>query len=178
MSPAPSLGVVGLRVCLDCPARVKLRARQRCHRCHRRAERAALKRPCIGCAQLRHLRSRRAVRRLLARRRTTQAARRRSRCGRCGEQRRNVGHGLCNRCALADPDRPFRYAASLAGRMAPAPAWWDPLVEFTAARCHPGGTVAVLRETGRLLISDPTMTPHQLGRLPTTADDRDDRRAC
>ena len=91
-------------------------------------------------------------------------------CGRCGEQRRNVGHGLCNRCALADPDRPFRYAASLAaGRMAPTPAWWDLLVEFTAARCYPGGTVAVLRETGRLLISDPSMTPHQLGRLPTTA---------
>ncbi|MBA2560177.1 MAG: integrase, partial [Propionibacteriales bacterium] len=90
-------------------------------------------------------------------------------CGRCGEQRRNVGHGLCNRCALADPDRPFRYAASLAGQMAPAPSWWDPLVEFTAARYYPSGTVAVLRETGRLLISDPSMTPHQLGRLPTTA---------
>ena len=74
-----------------------------------------------------------------------------------------------NRCALADPDRPFRYAASLAGRMAPTPAWWDLLVEFTAARCYPGGTVAVLRETGQLLISDPSMTPHQLGRLPTTA---------
>lgn len=75
-----------------------------------------------------------------------------------------------NRCgALADPDRPFRYAASLVARMAPAPSWWDPLVEFTAARCHPGGTVAVLRETGRLLISDLSITPHQLGRLPTTA---------
>ena len=53
--------------------------------------------------------------------------------------------------------------------MAPTPAWWDLLVEFTAARCYPGGTVAVLRETGRLLISDPSMTPHQLGRLSTTA---------
>ncbi len=52
--------------------------------------------------------------------------------------------------------------------MAPTPPWWDPLVEFTAARCYPGGTVAVLRETGRLLISDPSMTPHHLSRLPTT----------
>ena len=158
--------VVGLRVCLDCPARVKLRARQRCHRCHRRTERAALKRACIGCARLRHLQtdgwcagcSR-------ARHRKPPKM---IRCGQCGEQRRNVGHSLCNRCALADPDRQFRYAASLAGRMTPAPAWWDPLVEFTAARCYPGGTVAVLHETGQLLISDPSMTPHQLGQLPTT----------
>ena len=160
--------VVGLRVCLDCPARVKLRARQRCHRCHRRAERAALKRPCIGCTQLRHLRTDgwcAGCSRAAAPRKPPKTIG----CGRCGEQRRNVGHGLCNRCALADPDRPFRYAASLAGRMAPTPAWWDPLVEFTAARCYPGGTVAVLRETGRLLISDPSMTPHQLGRLSTTA---------
>ena len=160
--------VVGLRICLDCPARVKLRARQRCHRCHRRAERAALKRPCIGCTQLRHLRTDgwcAGCSRAAAPRKPPKTIG----CGRCGEQRRDVGHGLCNRCALADPDRPFRYAASLAGRMAPTPAWWDPLVEFTAARCYPGGTVAVLRETGRLLISDPSMTPHQLGRLPTTA---------
>ena len=161
-------GVVGPRVCLDCPARVKLRARQRCHLCHRRAERAALKRFCIGCAQLRHLQADgrcAGCSRAAAPRKVPKTIH----CGRCGEQRRNVGHGLCNRCALADPDRPLRYAASLSNRMAPAPAWWNPLVEFTAARCHPSGTVAVLRETGRLLISDPTMTPHQLGRLPATA---------
>ena len=159
--------VVGLRVCLDCPARVKLRARQRCHRCHRRTERAALKRACIGCARLRHIQADgwcAGCSRAAAPRKPPKTIH----CGRCGEQRRNVGHGLCNRCALADPDRPFRYAASLAGRMTPAPAWWDPLVEFTAARCYPGGTVAVLRETGWLLISDPSMTPHQLGQLPTT----------
>jgi hypothetical protein len=87
------------------------------------------------------------------------------RCGSCGQQRRNVGHGLCNRCNQADTDRPFRYAASLARRMQPAPAWWSPLVEFAAARFHPGGTVAVLRETGRLLIADPTVTPRQLSQL-------------
>ena len=33
------------------------------------------------------------------------------------QQRRNAGHGLCNRCKLADPDWPFRYGASLAARM-------------------------------------------------------------
>jgi hypothetical protein len=139
--------VVDLRICLDCPALVKLRARQRCHRCHRRAERAALKRPCIGCTQLRHLRTDgwcAGCSRAAAPPKPPKTIG----CGRCGEQRRDVGHGLCNRCALADPDRPFRYAASLAGRMAPTPAWWDLLVEFTAARCYPGGTVAVLRETG------------------------------
>jgi hypothetical protein len=160
--------VVGPRVCLDCPARVKLLARQRCHLCHRRAERAALKQACTGCGQLRHLQAGGrcfGCSRAGAPRKPPKTIH----CGRCGEQRRDVGHGLCNRCALADPDRPFRYAASLARRMASAPTWWNPLVEFTAARYYPSGTVAVLRETGRLLISDPTMTPHQLGRLPTTA---------
>jgi hypothetical protein len=159
--------VISPRVCLDCRAPVKLRARQRCHVCHRRTERAALKRPCTRCGQLRHLHDDgrcAGCSRAAASRKTPKTIP----CGRCGEQRRNVGHGLCNRCALADPDRPFRYAASLARRIKPAPRWWDPLVEFTAARYHPSGTVTVLRETGRLLISDPTMTPHQLGRLPTT----------
>ena len=160
--------VISPRVCLDCPAPVKLRARQRCHVCHRRVERAALKRACTGCAQLRHLQAGgrcAGCSRAAAPHKPPKTIH----CGRCGEQRRNVGHGLCNRCALADPDRPLRYAASLARRMAPAPQWWDPLIEFTAARYRPGGTLAVLRETGRLLISNPTVTPHQLGRLPTTA---------
>lgn len=71
---------------------------------------------------------------------------------------------MCNRCLLADPDRPFRYAASVAGRMAAPPPWWDLLTEFTAARYHPGGTVSVLRETSRMLIKDPTVTPHQFRR--------------
>lgn len=160
--------VIGPRVCVDCPAPVKLRVRQRCHRCHRRAERAALKRIRTGCAQPRHLQTGghcAGCSRAGAPRQPPKTIH----CGRCGEQRRNVGHGLCNRCTLADPDRPFRYAAVLARRMTPAPTWWNPLVEFTAARYHPSGTVAVLRETGRLLIDDPTLTPHQLSRLPTTA---------
>jgi len=150
-----------LRICLDCSSPVRLRTRQRCHRCHRRTERAALKRPCTRCARLRHLLPDdrcAACRRATAPRKPPKTIR----CGSCGEQRRNVGHGLCNRCHQADTDRPFRYAASLARRMQPAPAWWNPLVEFTAARFHPGGTVAVLRETGRLLLAAPSVTPHQL----------------
>ena len=58
-------------------------------------------------------------------------------CVCCGEQRRNAGHGLCNRCTLADPDRPFRYAASMAARMPAVPSWWDELVAFAAARSPP-----------------------------------------
>jgi len=83
-------------------------------------------------------------------------------CTRCGEQRRNVGHGLCNRCSLADPDRPFRYGTAVAGRLSQAPPWWDELVTFTAARYHPSGAVAILRETGRLLLAAPSPTPQQL----------------
>lgn len=148
-------------VCLDCPARVRKAARTRCHACHLRAERAAQKRVCSGCTQLRHLHSDgrcAGCRRAAAPRKTPKT----TACRHCHEQRRNVGHGLCNRCALADPDRPFRYAAALAARMQPPPHWWDLLVEFTADRYHPSGTVTLLRETGRLVITDPAVTPHQL----------------
>ena len=152
---------------MDCPAPVKSRTRARCHVCHRRIERAALKRPCTGCAQLRHLNGDGWCAGCL-RAAAPRKAPKTIRCRGCGEQRRNVGHGLCNRCTLADTDRPFRYAASLARRMAPAPQWWGPLVEFTAARYHPSGTITVLRETGRRLIADPTLSPHQLAHLPAT----------
>lgn len=153
----------GYRTCLDCPAPVKFRDRDRCHVCHRRTVRAALRRPCDQCGQTRHLRSDQrcaSCHRSAAPRTPPKTIT----CRHCGQQRRNVGHGLCNRCSLADPDRPFRYAAALARRMPSAPLWWNLLVEFTAARYHPGGTVAVLRETGRALIASPTMTPHQFRR--------------
>lgn len=153
----------GYRTCLDCPAPVKFRDRDRCHTCHRRAERAALKRACAQCGRQRHLhedgRCAGCVRADAPRKppKTT-------RCRVCGQDRRNVGLGLCNRCMLADPDRPFRYAASLADRMPSPPPWWNLLVEFTAARHHPGGTVMVLRETSRILMEDPAVTPHQFRR--------------
>lgn len=152
----------GYRTCLSCPSPVKFRDRDRCHACHRRAERAALKRACVECGQSRHLQEGRCAGCLRA------AAPRQPgktiTCRHCGQQRRNVGHGLCNRCLLADPDRPFRYAASLANRMRPPPPWWNLLVDFAAARYRSGGTVAILRETGRVLIASPAVTPHQLRR--------------
>lgn len=152
----------GYPTCVDCPAPVKFRHRLRCHACHRRTERAALKRGCAQCGQLRHLREDDRCAGCL-RAATPPKAPKTTVCRGCGEQRRNVGHGLCNRCMQADPDRPFRYAASLALRMQPAPPpWWHPLVVFSAARFHPGGTVAVLRETGPLLVAEPSLSPHQL----------------
>jgi hypothetical protein len=154
--------VSGYRRCLDCPAPVKFRDRDRCHVCHRRAERAALKRACIDCGQSRHLQEGRCAGcvRAAAPRKPAKTIT----CGHCGQQRCNAGHGLCNRCLLADPDRAFRYAASLAQRMRPPPPWWNLLVDFVAARYHPGGTVAVLRETGRIVATNPAVTPHQLRR--------------
>jgi hypothetical protein len=155
--------VSGYRTCLDCPAPVKFRDRDRCHTCHRRAGRAVLKRPCTGCGQLRHLREDdrcAACLRAGGPRKTPKT----TRCRVCGQDRRNVGLGLCNRCMLADPDRPLRYAASMATRMRPEPPWWGQLAEFTTARYHPGGSVAVLRETARILFDDPGVSVHQLRR--------------
>ena len=129
------------RPCAGCGAPVKFRDRDLCHACHRRAARAALRRPCPRCGCLRHLRpagicaicDRPAVPRTV----TTVT------CRQCGEQRRDAGRGLCNRCKLADPDWPFRYGASTAARLAGVPGWWQTLTEFAAARYHPGGAVAI-----------------------------------
>ena len=157
----------GYRRCLDCQAPVKFRNRDRCHVCHRRAQRAALKRVCVDCGQSRHLQEGRCagcLRAALPRKPAKTIV-----CRHCRQQRPNVGHGLCNRCMLADPDRPFRYAASLAKRMRPPPSWWTLLVDFTAARYYPGGTVAVLREPGRILLANPATTPHQFRRAAGAA---------
>lgn len=150
------------RTCLECPAPVRLRHRDRCHGCHRRFERAALKRPCSRCGQDRHLTvdeiCASCVRRDLPRRPPKLTV-----CSRCGEQRRNAGHGLCGRCVLADPDRPFRYAASLARRMPTVPSWWESFTAFVAARHHPGGAAQILRILGAVLAADPSRTsPRQL----------------
>jgi hypothetical protein len=69
---------------------------------------------------------------------------------------------LCNRCVLADPDGPFRYAAAAAARLPTVPPWWDELTAFAAARYHPSGTVTILRETARLLTAEPAASPQQL----------------
>ena len=149
------------RSCLDCAAPVKFHDRDRCHVCHRRRARATLRRSCSLCGVLRHLNSS-GVCAGCVHAATPPKPPKTICCSRCGQQRRNVGHGLCNRCNLADPDRPFRYAEALATRLKTTPSWWPDLVAFVAARHHPGGAVAVLRETGRLLVAEPAANPQQL----------------
>ena len=161
MSPYPP--------CAGCGAPVKFRDRDRCHACHRRAAHAALKRPCPRCGRVRHLRPA-GICAICARAAGPARPAKTIRCRQCGEQRRNAGHGLCNRCKLADPDWPFRYGASLAARLPAPPAWWQALTEFTAARHHPGGAVAVLRHAGRVLPADASASPRQIVAAATRAD--------
>jgi hypothetical protein len=153
--------VINYPACVDCAAPVKFRDRNRCHACHRRVVRAAAKRLCPRCGQLRHLQPSgtcAACVRAAAPRKPPKTIT----CMRCGEQRRNAGHGLCNRCTLADPDRPFRYAASMARRMGTVPAWWHELTAFVAARYHPGGAMTILRKTARILTAEPTVSAQQI----------------
>jgi hypothetical protein len=91
-------------------------------------------------------------------------------CRQCGQQRQNAGHGLCNRCKLADPDWPFHYSASLAARLPVVPPWWQALTEFSAARYHPGGAVAILRHAGRAISADSSAGPRQIVASATRAD--------
>jgi hypothetical protein len=150
--------MTGYRTCADCPAPVKFGDRVRCHACHRRVTRAALKRSCPRCGQVRHLGESGACA-ICGRGAVPGRAARTITCARCGEQRPHASHGLCNRCSLADPDRPFRYAAATARRLRQVPGWWEDLVAFAAARHHPGGAIEILREAGRLLAADPCSQP-------------------
>lgn len=140
---------------------MRLADRDRCHVCHRRAARAALKHPCRCCAQLRHLRPS-GICAGCARAEAPRRAPKLITCVRCAERRRNTGHGLCNRCQLANPDRPFRYGASLGERLTITPHWWEGFTAFVAAHNHPNGAVALLRELGRLLDAHPGCAPGQL----------------
>jgi hypothetical protein len=161
--------VSGYPPCAQCGAPVKLRSRDRCHVCHQKAARAALKRPCPRCGRVRHLRPA-GICAICDRPAGPGRPVKTITCHQCGQQRPNAGHGLCNRCKLADPDWPFRYAASLAARLPAIPPWWDDLTAFTAARYHPGGAVAILRQAGRMLAAEPAASPRQLLAGATRAD--------
>lgn len=154
--------------CVRCGAPVKFRDRDLCHACCRRAAREALKRPCPQCGRVRHLRPAGIC--AICDRPAASRPEKTVTCRRCGEQRRNAGHGLCNRCKLADPDWPFRYGESLAARLPDVPGWWQALTEFAAARHHPGGAVAILRCAGRVLLADPSAGPRQVTDAATRAD--------
>ena len=146
--------MTGYRTCLDCPAPVKFSDRVRCHACHRRVTRAALNAPARTAARFgtwANLAS--ASSAGVAPCRAGQP--RRSPAPAAASSGSNARQGLCNRCSLADPDRPFRYSAAVARRLRPVPAWWDDLTAFAVARHHPGGAIVILREAGRLLAPTP-----------------------
>ena len=155
--------------CAGCGAPVKFRDRDRCHACYRKAARAALKRSCPRCGRVRHLRPA-GICAICDRPARPARPVKIITCGTCGEQGRDAGHGVCNRCKLADPDWPFRYGASLAARLPVIPPWWQPLIEFSAARHHPGGAVTILRHAGRVICADSSAGPRQILASATRAD--------
>ena len=155
--------------CARCGAPVKFRDRDLCHACHRKAARAALKRPCPRCGRVRHLRPAGACAICDRPARPARPAKIIS-CGNCGDQGRDAGHGWCNRCKLADPDWPYRYGASLAARLPAVPPWWQALTEFAAARHHPGGAVTILRHAGQVISADASAGPRQILAAATRPD--------
>jgi hypothetical protein len=155
--------------CVRCGAPVKFRDRDLCHVCHQKVAQAALKRSCPRCGRVRHLRPA-GICAICDRPAAPSRPAETITCDKCGEQRRNAGHGLCNRCKLADPDWPFRYGASLAARLPVIPPWWQALTEFAAARYHPGGAVAILRQAGRVISADASAGPRQILAAATRAD--------
>lgn len=161
--------MTGYPSCAQCGAPVKFGDRDLCHVCHRKAAQAALKRSCPRCGRVRHLRPA-GICAICDRPAAPSRPAETITCGKCGEQRRNAGHGLCNRCKLADPDWPFRYGASLAARLPAVPPWWQALIEYSAARYHPGGAVTILRHAGRVISADSSAGPRQIMASATRAD--------
>ena len=161
--------MTGYPSCAQCGAPVKFADRDLCHVCYRKAAQAALKRSCPRCGRVRHLRPA-GICAICDRPAAPSRPAETITCGKCREQRRNAGHGLCNRCKLADPDWPFRYGASLAARLPAVPPWWQPLIEYSAARHHPGGAVTILRHAGRVISADSSAGPRQILASATRAD--------
>lgn len=84
-------------------------------------------------------------------------------CAACGEQRRLVAHGRCNRCLLKMPEQIWVYAAGLAGRLGDTcPAWFDAIAAHVADRYSPSEARLRLRELGRLLTPSVTAEPDRL----------------
>ncbi len=89
--------------CDRCGAPVKFRDRDLCHACYWRAAREALKQPCPRCGRVRHLRS--AGTCAICDRPDVPRPAKTVACRQCGEQRRDSGRGLWNRCKLAEQER-------------------------------------------------------------------------
>ena len=155
--------------CRDCSAPVKFRSRDRCHACHRRAIRAAEKRTCPACGQLRHL-TPIGICAGCVKAATPPRPAKTVACRQCGQHRRNAGHGLCGRCVQADPDRPFRYAAAAAARMTAVPAWWERVHRLRGRPPPPRRRgVHPARDGPRSSTAEPAASPQQLlGRCAPT----------
>jgi site-specific recombinase XerD len=73
-------------------------------------------------------------------------------CVDCGQSRRIVAHGNCNRCLLKSPATTQTYADGLAVRLGPGrPYWFFAFVAHVAERYTPSEARLRLRELARLL---------------------------
>lgn len=135
--------------CIDCGALVRLRERDRCQHCHRRAQRQVQLTPCAACR-----RPRRIIDVDSGRCGTCAAAQRpraRRPCVTCGQLRVHERAAQCNPCWQKDPDRPFVYLAGLVQRLDAPPQWLEAFAGYAAARFCPARAVLVLRDLGRLI---------------------------
>lgn len=73
-------------------------------------------------------------------------------CINCGERRRIVAHGCCNRCLQKSPETTRTYAAGLASRLGAArPLWFESFVAHVTDRYSPSEARLRLHELARLL---------------------------
>ncbi len=71
----------------------------------------------------------------------------------CGELRRKVGTGMCNKCWQRHPDRPFRRVDNLMAELVDPPDWLPGFADYAAQR-HCGARVCVMLTAVRRLLTD------------------------
>jgi integrase len=140
------------RRCVDCGTEHHFHGSTRCHHCYRRRRLSGPVRECTRCAKQRPIHDPDGRCDLcvhLCRPRPPKLV---PPCAACGEDRRLVAHGLCNRCLSKSPETTRTYAAGIrAGLDRQRPGWFDAFVAHVAERYSPSEARLRLRELSVIL---------------------------
>jgi site-specific recombinase XerD len=160
-----------VNACVDCGARHRFKGSTRCHSCYDRRRRTGPAGVCARCTKRRPIhdpdgRCDWCV--YACRPRPVVVV---PPCVDCGQTRRIIAHGSCNRCLQKNPTTTRTYADGLAIRLGPArPQWYYAFVAHVVERYTPSEARLRLRELGRLLPT--TADPAELVAAATHRDGR------
>lgn len=155
-----------MRLCVDCGLENRFVGSTRCHRCYDRRRRTGRIGTCARCSKSRPIHDpdgRCDFCVFVGRPRPVVIV---PPCVVCGEARRIIAHGRCNRCLSRSPTSTETYADGLALRLGPSlPDWYRLFVAHVVERYSPSEARLRLTELARLLGA--TSEPDALVRAAT-----------